>query len=124
MTEDTYNDLYPVRLKDPEVPIQEDCASEFVPPGTTDMEGKKKVLVPELITMTKVLFDRYIVTISLMWKLPDWISKMLLESAGKTLNERDRRHRALTYILDIMWDQGVEAANQYLTSQGLPILTI
>jgi hypothetical protein len=23
------------------------------------MEGKKKVLVPELITMTKVLFDRY-----------------------------------------------------------------
>lgn len=59
-----------------------------------------------------------------MWKLPDWISKMLLESAGKTLNERDRRHRALTYILDIMWDQGVEAANQYLTSQGLQILTI
>ena len=39
-------------------------------------------------------------------------------------DERDRRHRALTYILDIMWDQGVEAANQYLTSQGLQILTI
>lgn len=59
MTEKTYHDLYPVQLKDPEIPIQEDCASEFVPPGTTDMEGKKKVLVPGLITMTKYLFGNY-----------------------------------------------------------------
>ena len=69
MTEDSYNDLYPVQLKDPEVPIQEDCASEFVPPGTIDVEGKKKVLVPELITMTKVLFDRYAWTASDVNKL-------------------------------------------------------
>ena len=57
--DETYNDLYPVQLKDPEVPIQEDCTSDVVPEGTTNMEGKKKVLVPELITMTKVLFDRH-----------------------------------------------------------------
>ena len=57
--DETYNDLYPVQLKDPEVPIQEDCTSDVVPEGTTNMEGKKKVLVPELITMTKYLFDNY-----------------------------------------------------------------
>ena len=87
--------------------------------NTTDRSIREWIRDPE----KKISID-FVVTISLMWKLPDWISKMLLESAGKTLNERDRRHRALTYILDIMWDQGVEAANQYLTSQGLPILTI
>jgi hypothetical protein len=57
--DDTYNDLYPLQLKDPEIPVQEDCSNDTVPAGTTNMEGKKKVLVPELITMTKVLFDRY-----------------------------------------------------------------
>lgn len=57
--DETNNDLYPVQLKDPEVPIQEDCTSDVVPEGTTNMEGKKKVLVPELITMTKYLFDNY-----------------------------------------------------------------
>lgn len=57
--DDTYNDLYPLQLKDPEIPAQEDCSNDTVPAGTTNMEGKKKVLVPELITMTKVLFDRY-----------------------------------------------------------------
>ena len=87
--------------------------------NTTDRSIREWIRDPE----KKISID-FVVTISLMWKLPDWISKMLLESAGKTLNERDRRHRALTYILDIMWDQGVKAANQYLTSQGLPILTI
>ena len=51
--------LYPVRLKDLEEPIQEDCSSDAIPYGTIDMEGKKKVLVPELISMTKVLFDNY-----------------------------------------------------------------
>lgn len=57
--DETNNDLYPVQLKDPEVPIQEDCTSDVLPEGTTNMEGKKKVLVPELITMTKYLFDNY-----------------------------------------------------------------
>ena len=58
--DETYNDLYPLQLKDPEVPIQEDCSSDIVPAGTTDMEGKKKVLVPELITMTR----SYLISVS------------------------------------------------------------
>lgn len=57
--EQDQKELYPVRLKDLEEPIQEDCSSDAIPYRTTDMEGKKKVLVPELISMTKVLFDNY-----------------------------------------------------------------
>ena len=66
----------------------------------------------------------FVVIVSLMWKLPDWISGMLLESAGIQLNERDRRHRALEYILDLKWDQGVDEANLYLRSQGLESLQV
>lgn len=57
--EDVYEELYPVQLKDSEIPIQEDCASDVVPPGATDLAGKKKVLAPELLSITKVLFDNY-----------------------------------------------------------------
>ena len=57
--EDAYEALYPVQLKDPELPIREDCSSDAVPHGATDMAGKKKVLVPELLSITKVLFDNY-----------------------------------------------------------------
>ena len=42
--DETNNDLYPVQLKDPEVPIQEDCTSDVVPEGTTNMEGKISLL--------------------------------------------------------------------------------
>ena len=87
--------------------------------NTTDRTIRDWIKDPE----KKISID-FVVTISLMWKLPDWISRLLLESAGKILNEKDRRHRALSYILDIMWDKGVEEANQYLTSQGLQILSI
>jgi len=48
-----------VLLSEPEIPDQEDCSSDTIPPGAVDMKGKKKILVPELITMKKVLFDRY-----------------------------------------------------------------
>ncbi len=40
MVNETYHDLYHVQPKEPEIPIQEDCARESVPHGTTDMECK------------------------------------------------------------------------------------
>ena len=39
--EDIYEELYPVQLKDPEIPIREDCSRDAVPPGATDTAGKK-----------------------------------------------------------------------------------
>ena len=48
-----------VFLNDPEEPEDPDCSDDTIPADVTDMEGKKKIHVPVLISMTKVLFDRY-----------------------------------------------------------------
>lgn len=55
-----------------------------------------------------------VIKICLMWKLPDFISTLLLESLDFRLNRRDPRNRALIYILEVMWDRGVDEANAYL----------
>lgn len=66
----------------------------------------------------------FVVGISLMWQVPDWISKMLLDRACIRLSEFDRRHQALEYIRTVLWDRGIEEANEYLASKGLDPLEI
>ena len=46
-------------LNEPMEPENADCSVDTVPADVLDTEGRKKVRVPELISMTKVLFDRY-----------------------------------------------------------------
>ena len=71
----------------------------------------------------KITLD-FVVIVALMWKLPDWITRLLIESAGKQINERNPRRRDLDYIIDIMWDQGIEEANKYLSCHGHEILRV
>ncbi|HAE44619.1 MAG TPA: hypothetical protein DCG37_03325 [Lachnospiraceae bacterium] len=66
----------------------------------------------------------FIIYVSQMWKLPDFISSLLLESAGICLNRKDPRCRALEYIRTTLWDQGIDAANTFLTNNNMEILTI
>ena len=66
----------------------------------------------------------FIVYISLMWKVPDWISSLLLKTVGLNMLEHDRRHQALEHILTVLWDQGIDEANKYLTSNGLEPLAV
>ena len=66
----------------------------------------------------------FIVYITLMWKVPDWISSLLLKTAGLTMNEYDRRHQALEYVRTVLWDQGIEKGNKYMTSKGLEPLSV
>ena len=87
--------------------------------GTTSKSLRDWLNDPE----HKITLD-FVVIVSLMWKLPDWITRLLIESAGRQINERDPRHRDLDYIIDIMWDQGVEEANAYLSSHGHEILRV
>jgi len=61
----------------------------------------------------------FIVCACLLWKLPDWISNMLLDRAGIKLIEYDRRHQAIEHILHVLWSEGREKADQYLASRGL-----
>ena len=61
----------------------------------------------------------FVVLISQMWKLPYFISGLLLESAGISLNRKNARNRALEYIRTVMWDQGIEKANCYLKENNM-----
>ena len=69
----------------------------------------------------KITMD-FIVRVTLMWQIPTWISKLLLDRAFIHVGEYDRRHQALEYIRTILWDQGIEAANRYLARRGLALL--
>ena len=48
-----------VFMDTPEMPEQENLETDTVPEGTVNMQGKKKILIPELLTMNKVLFDKF-----------------------------------------------------------------
>ena len=66
----------------------------------------------------------FIVLLALTWRLPDWISGLLLDRAYIQLSESNRRHLALQYILKVLWSEGVEKANAYLTARKLDCLSI
>ena len=70
----------------------------------------------------KFITDDFIIRISQMWQIPDWISKMLLDRASIHLSEYDRRQCALEYIRTVLWDQGIEEANKYLAGKKLDLL--
>ena len=71
----------------------------------------------------KITLD-FVVGVSLMWELPDWISKLLLDRAMIHVSEFDRRHQAMEYIRTVLWDKGIEEANKYLEEKGLSPLAI
>lgn len=85
--------------------------------GTTDRSLREWINDPAKYFTT----DR-IVKLCLMWKLPYFISTLFLETRDITLNRKDLRSRALLYVLNVMWDQGVDAANKYLKECGMETL--
>lgn len=66
----------------------------------------------------------FVVMLALIWRLPDWISTLLLDRAYVHLSESNRRHLALQYILKVLWSEGVEKANAYLAARKLDCLNI
>ena len=66
----------------------------------------------------------FVVTIALLWRLPDWISTLLLDRAYIHFSETNRRHLALQYILKVLWSEGVDKANEFLKERKLDRLTI
>ena len=84
----------------------------------------EKTLREWLSDPDKKISRDFVVTISLMWKLPDWISNLMIDRGMVYIRENDRRHQALEYIRTVLWDRGIEEANKYLTSKGLSPLSI
>ena len=66
----------------------------------------------------------FVVTLALLWRLPDWISALLLDRAYIHFSETNRRHLALQYILKVLWSEGVDAANVFLEARKLDRLEI
>ena len=66
----------------------------------------------------------FVVLISQKWQLPDFITEAILDRLDKSLNRKNPRHRALLYIRSVLWDQGVDAANEYLKECKCAQLTI
>lgn len=66
----------------------------------------------------------FVVMVALVWRLPDWISALLLDRAYIRLSESNRRHLVLQYILKVLWSEGVENANKYLIAKKMDILSI
>ena len=65
-----------------------------------------------------------IVTLALILELPDWISRMLFKRGHIQLDEDDRRHQALEYILRVQTNDGIKAANDYLRKMKLAPLSL
>ena len=69
----------------------------------------------------KITLD-FIVRITLMWQIPDWVTDLLIDRAMIRVSRFDRRHQALNHIRRNKWDQGLEEANRYLAERGLDLL--
>ena len=72
---------------------------------------------------TKVTVD-FVMMVSLVLVLPDWISNLLMERAGLYLGKKNSRDLALQFIQRTMWNDGIEKANEYLVKRGYKPLTI
>ena len=66
----------------------------------------------------------FVMSVSLILKLPDWLSNLLLDRAGLCLGEKNKRHMALRWIQRAMWMDGIGKANEYLMKRGFEPLHI
>ena len=61
----------------------------------------------------------FVLALCLYFKLPDWLSSLLFRRAGAMLDEDNPRHAAFMHILRAQSCDGIDAADEYLKSQGL-----
>ena len=66
----------------------------------------------------------FVIKVSLALELPEWISDLLLDRAGLSLSKVKKRDLALSWIQRVMWNDGIEKANQYLKERGYDPLAI
>ena len=56
----------------------------------------------------------FITKLTLLWKLPDWLSDLMLDRAFIRLSDCDDRNSYIQQILHVYWSEGEEKANEYL----------
>ena len=73
---------------------------------------------------TRYRNEDFLTMIALIFKLPDWLSRLLFKRAHVQLDEDDRRHQALEHILRVQSADGIEKANAFLMSNHLQPLCL
>ena len=72
----------------------------------------------------KHINEDFVTILTLILKLPDWISDLLYDRAHIRLSGSDPRHRAIRFIQRVLWMDGVEKANAFLSDKGFEPLTV
>ena len=68
--------------------------------------------------------EDFLTCLSLVFSLPDWLSRLLFKRAHMLLDEDDRRHQAIEHILRVQSADGIDKANEYLVANHFSPLTI
>ena len=68
--------------------------------------------------------EDYLMLLSLILKLPDWLSNLLFKRARFQLDEDDKRQQALAHLLRAQFADGIKAADEFLASRNLNPLSI
>ena len=84
----------------------------------------KATLLRWLDDPTKYRNEDFLTTLALVLGLPDWLSRLLFKRAGFQLDDDNRRHQALAYILRVQSADGIEAANDFLKRNNQHPLSI
>ena len=84
----------------------------------------KATLLRWLDDPTKYRNEDFLTTLALVLELPDWLSRLLFKRAGFQLDDDNRRHQALAYILRVQSADGIEAANDFLKQNNQQPLSI
>ena len=84
----------------------------------------KATLLRWLDDPTKYRNEDFLTTLALVLGLPDWLSRLLFKRAGFQLDDDNRRHQALAYILRVQSADGIEAANDFLKRNNQRPLSI
>ena len=74
----------------------------------------KATLLRRLDDPKKYRNEDFLTVLALLFGLPDWLSRLLFKRAGLQLDDDNRRHQALAYILRVQSVDGIEAANDFL----------
>ena len=68
--------------------------------------------------------EDFVMMVSLILELPDWLSDLLFDRAGLALSNKNPRHLALQWIRRAMWKDGVDKANEYLKQRKFKPLRV
>ena len=66
----------------------------------------------------------FIMMVTLILKLPDWLSDLLFDRAYLHLSRSNKRHLAFRHIQRALWMDGIDKANEYLKEKNLTPLAV